>query len=300
MTERQRAAQAAKGRFRLFSGSWGEIQATAVEVDRVDEVLFVAEAPAPRRAGLKDCEDSLDEIVEAMSELLMEFNEMVRRSDSVTHVIYEAAGNPPMPVTHAGICRACGRLGEGLEFESWVRDTFTDWNRLQAGSILCQACQFCFTDQNEVLTAKLGKDKPQRTRNYSHFVIHGEWIPLSKGDKLQMRGLLLACPDVAVIAISGQKHIIFRATPGWWQIEEFSLRPFPDALARSLELVERMYSGGFSKAEIESGRYQHKRILEFGLAAWRDAEESVRPLRGSPVLMLALFLAQKETENNGE
>src|SRR5450759_4504946 len=32
------------GRFRLFSGCRGEIQAAAVEVDRVDEVLFVAEA----------------------------------------------------------------------------------------------------------------------------------------------------------------------------------------------------------------------------------------------------------------
>src|SRR5579863_9811623 len=31
--------------FRLFSGGRGEIQPTAVEVDRIDEVLFVAEAP---------------------------------------------------------------------------------------------------------------------------------------------------------------------------------------------------------------------------------------------------------------
>ena len=31
-----------KWRFRLFSGRRGEVQAAAVEVDRVDEVLFVA------------------------------------------------------------------------------------------------------------------------------------------------------------------------------------------------------------------------------------------------------------------
>src|SRR5271157_5008218 len=31
-------------RFRLFSGCWGEVQGAAVEVDRMDEVLFVAEA----------------------------------------------------------------------------------------------------------------------------------------------------------------------------------------------------------------------------------------------------------------
>src|SRR5712691_9974893 len=37
-------AVATKGRFWLFSGIRGKIQAAAMEVDRVDEVLFVAEA----------------------------------------------------------------------------------------------------------------------------------------------------------------------------------------------------------------------------------------------------------------
>ena len=32
------------GRFRLFSGFWGHVEATAVEVDGVNEVLFVPEA----------------------------------------------------------------------------------------------------------------------------------------------------------------------------------------------------------------------------------------------------------------
>jgi len=43
-------------RFRLFSGCWGEVQCAAVEVDGVDEVLFVAETagrvPHPLNLGV--------------------------------------------------------------------------------------------------------------------------------------------------------------------------------------------------------------------------------------------------------
>ena len=33
-------------RFRLFSGFWGQVQAAAVEVDGVNEVALIAEAPS--------------------------------------------------------------------------------------------------------------------------------------------------------------------------------------------------------------------------------------------------------------
>jgi hypothetical protein len=173
-----------------------------------------------------------------------------------------------------------------------------DWDKLVPGAILCQACQFAFDDASRLLAAHLGKDKPQRMRNYSHFVVGGQWLPLSKGEKRQMADILLhQAPEVAVIAISGQKHLIFRALPGWWQIEEQAARPFPAQLAGALTNVEQLYAGGFAKAEIETGRYAQPRILAFGLDAWRQLETMVQPLRGSLALSLALFLAQKQTEN---
>ena len=215
-----------------------------------------------------------------------------------TQMIYRAAGAPPMAGDIAGTCRTCGSPGQGLLLVAWVRDTFTDHDKLTAGTIICHACQFCFADQNQALTARLGKDKHQRMRNYSHFVFRGEWIPLSKGDKLRMRTILLAVPDVAVVATSGQKHIIFRAQPGWWQIEEQSVRAFPAELARLLPLVEEIYGAGISKAEIESGRYQQRRLLDFGLARWREVESELKPLRGTVRLQLALFLAQKGYEGD--
>jgi hypothetical protein len=199
-----------------------------------------------------------------------------------------------MPGSVVGICRTCGEPGTGLPFEEWVRPTFTDWSRLTIGEITCHACQFCFTDQNEPLTVMTGKDKTQRMRNYSHFVARGIWTPLSKGDKKGMRAQLTMQPEVAVIALSGQKHIIFRSKPGWWQIEEDTYRPFPDALNAALPIVEALYNGGFAKTEIQTGRYIQRRILDFGLSGWDALERRVWAMRGSPVLDLALFLAQKE------
>lgn len=197
-----------------------------------------------------------------------------------------------------GLCRTCGLSGAGATFSEWVKPTFTDWDKLAEGSIICHACQFCFTDQNRDLAQRVGKPDAQRMRNYSHFVVAGEWTPLSKGAKVRMLELLMASPEVAIIAESGQKHIIFRSRLGWWQVEERSHRPFPARLAAALKPVEVLYNGGFSKTEIESGRYSQGRVLAFGVRQWNDNEALIRRLRGGPDFSLALFLVQKgETDD---
>jgi len=109
--------------------------------------------------------------------------------DRVTSIIWNAAQKPPGEAISGGICRVCGDYGNGIPFSDWVRPTFTDWDKILPGDIFCQACQFCFEEQSELLAQLVGKEKPQRMRNYSHFVVDGEWIPLSKGDKAKMQGI---------------------------------------------------------------------------------------------------------------
>lgn len=222
-------------------------------------------------------------------------------SESVTNLIWQAAGAPPMPGSTPGVCRACGAAGVGLPFGRWVRDTFTDRDKLLPGDIICHACLFSFEEASPLLTERTGKDKPQRMRNYSHFVTGGVWTPLSKGQKREMVALLRREPEVVVIATSGQKHIIFRARPGWWQIEEKSSPAFPGALWPLLEVVEALYNGGFGKEEIETGRYTNqRRIIEFGLAEYLRLEAAVRAARGTLALQLAVYLAQKTEEVAGD
>lgn len=127
---------------------------------------------------------------------------------TVTGTIYRAAGAPTMEGDTSGACRLCGVLGVGTSFDSWVKDTFTDWDKLLPGLIICHACQFCTGEATPGLAGKMGKDKPQKMRNYSHFVLDGIWCPLSKGNKAEMRRLLFAGAEVAVIAESGQKHLL--------------------------------------------------------------------------------------------
>jgi hypothetical protein len=198
--------------------------------------------------------------------------------------------------------------GNGLSFDGWVKDTFTDHDKLKPGEIICSDCGFWFEEQSQELAVITGKDKPQKMRNYSHFVIAGKWTPLSKGDKVKMIDLLLgeSFPELAVIAESGQKHIVFRATrnpvgskAGWVQFEEQRLWIIPAELKTLIDTVEAGLLV-FSKGEIESGQYLPYRIVQFGFDKWQSLESVIKPLRGSLFFKLALFLSQRKEIKDGE
>ena len=206
------------------------------------------------------------------------------------------------------ICRFCGSEKSGIDFNVWVKPTFTDHDLLLPGDSVCNDCLFWFEEASADLQSRTGKDKPQRMRNYSHFVVNGEWVPLSKGDKARMLEMLtsLPFPEMAAIADSGQKHIVFRAVrnapgsrAGWVQFEEQRVWIEPDSLCKLVKAIE----GGlivFSKAEIESGQYIPHRIMQFGIAQWQALEAELKPSRGSLFFQVAVFLSQrKEIEDAG-
>jgi len=201
-----------------------------------------------------------------------------------------------------GVCRFCGRQNEGDDFQRWVKPTFTDLDKLLPGDIVCNDCLFWFDERSEKLAMLVGKEKPQRMRNYSHFVVGGEWIPLSKGNKARMSEVLLGepFPELAAIAESGQKHIVFRATrnpaggrAGWVQFEEQTIWIEPGELKSLLEVVEQLHSI-FSKTEIQSGSYLPYRVIQFGLQEWQALENSIKPQRASLFFNLVVFLAQRK------
>ena len=108
---------------------------------------------------------------------------------SVAHLLYYAAGAPSYPADTHGMCRICGEDTHGVQFSAWVRDTFTNHDKLRPGTILCPACQFLFDESSTLLQAQTGRDKPQRMRTYSHLVHDGVWHALHKGQKREMRKL---------------------------------------------------------------------------------------------------------------
>lgn len=218
-----------------------------------------------------------------------------------TDMIYRAAGSPAMSANIKGICALCGgALHRGILFADWVRDSFMDYDKLKPGAIICAACQFCCDDSSVTLQEKLRRDKPQRMRNYSHLIVDGKWLAFHKGQKAEMLALLISAPcEVAVLALSGQKHILFRARRGWWRVEEQAIFPRPAELADTAAAAAELLSGGFSKHEIESGQYLQHRIQKFGMARWRGIEISLAQRRQRAIFYLALWLAQKKEDGNG-
>jgi len=221
---------------------------------------------------------------------------------TATQVLYDAAGRPDVGAEpHGGLCYLCG--GEMTAGKPAVLpQTFMDYDRVRCpeSDYICDACWFSMAEQSLELARLVGKDRPQRMRNYSHFVVDGVWVPLSKGDKRGMYSLLQQSPELAVIALSGQKHIVFKAQPGRWQMEEQPLLPDPERLAWLMERVEALYNGGFAKSEIESGNYSTRRIMAYGVDPWAALEAEVQGARGSALFELAMFLCQKMEEDNGQ
>lgn len=214
---------------------------------------------------------------------------------TVSQIIYDAAGRPGVGAEERrGTCYLCGGwmdFGVPAKFPA----TFVDYDKAHAQSdYICDACAFCMSERSEVLMHKVGKDKPQCMRNYSHFVLGGEWIPLSKAQKREQYEILTRRPEVAIVAVSGQKHLIFRAQPGFWQVEEQRILPDPLGLAIVMNKVRQLYWSGFSKREILTGDYATNRIIKCGADRWQELESQIKPWRGSVLLELAVFLVQKE------
>lgn len=222
--------------------------------------------------------------------------------------LWQIAGQPEMKGEQPGWCRICGNEGIGLSFVAWVRDTFTDHDKLRDGDIICHACQFLFDEASEILRQRVGKDKLQRMRNYSHFVVNDVWYPLSKGDKDRMKHYLFGeeLPQLAVIAESGQKHILFRAMwnqpgrndYGYIQFEEHGAFINRRTLRDLLSPVEELYQC-FNKEAIETGRYNSNYIMKCGIDWWQSLEKQIQKHRNTLLLQIALFLAKKGEMNDG-
>lgn len=227
---------------------------------------------------------------------------------TATRMLYAAAGSPPVAAQDAtGPCWLCGLPlpDAGVPTKDAIKPTFMDHDkaRCPASRHLCPGCAWSFSEA----VPMAGRDKPQRLRNYSHIVQNGVWQCLSKAQKAEMRAALCqppAGPWLGVIAVSGQKHIIFRAPVAEGrdnaviQVEEARVAYAPDDLAALATAVTTLLNLDFSKAEIADGHYLTHRIARAGLAVWREHEERIRPRRGTALLDLAVFLAQKETTND--
>lgn len=201
-------------------------------------------------------------------------------------------------------CRLCGTKSEdGVEFDRWVKPTFTNFDKLYQGEIICNSCLFWFNEQDADLAKKVGKEKPQRMRTYSHFIKNGVWTPYLKDKKFEMFEQLTVFPfpELAVISDFGQKHLVFRAKRnkcggqnGWVQFEEMSFYLIVDEFLKTYQLVNELYQY-FNKEEISIGIYNNYNQLELlGIEKFVQLEIVMKGLRRSNLFQLCLFFVKKD------
>jgi hypothetical protein len=196
-----------------------------------------------------------------------------------------------------GICRITGKESTGINFDGWVKDTFTDHAYLYPGQIISNEALFSFEESSELIAQKVNKEKPQRFRTYSHIVANGEWYVLTKAQKKEIYELILNNePDVCVISDSGQRHLLFKHKIGTWQFEDQHIKRDKKTLAKIKLIGDELISNNFSKAEVLSGNFVQHRIMKYGVKKWLLAENELRRDRGSAIFDLGIWLSQKQGE----
>ena len=223
---------------------------------------------------------------------------------------------PPAPRRgqRFGASTACWLCGGPTAGVGWPRvtalpDTFTNHNLAAspASDAICQACMFCqskatwetYVDAHPAMGLKKGHAMSWR------FYSHAAWGTMHHEcpQRARWRALLLdppAAPFLYVIAVSGQKHLIFRGTVASDRdrfpvlLEETTVWVDRARWRACLDAVETLYALGFAKEGILTGRYHQATMRTVGLARWRAAERALAPWRRRPRdLDLALHVAQR-------
>lgn len=200
-------------------------------------------------------------------------------------IIYEDVDTVPVNDKY---CWLCGQPtdGQGVPTTKAIKPTFTnkDLARAPESKSVCADCVFCLSQKElrfySILATETGMMHPGRA---------------------EIKALLLNPPEppfVLTIAVSGQKHLTFRARVAYSreqfpvQFEEMQVIVQPEQLAQLLDPIENLYTV-FSKDEILTGRYSQGRMRQIGLTTFQQLENQIADKRGSRLFELAVFVAQK-------
>jgi len=214
-------------------------------------------------------------------------------------LVYSFGSNGLKYGSDKGVCRITGKESEGIIFDKWVKDTFTDLGSLKPGTIISNEALFCFDEASEIIQKKTGKEKLQRFRTYSHIICNNEWHCCTKADKKKIFELICAGAELVCLTDSGQKHVLFKHKPGMWQLDEIFIIPDIDLLKLLHSQMCELMKVGFSQTEILTGNYISNRVLKAGLQVWKELDEPIKKHRGSQIMEFAgwmLFIDEESKQ----
>lgn len=216
-------------------------------------------------------------------------------------IVYKLAAHRKKYGNTKGVCCITGKESEGIPYAKWIKETFTDIASLKPGTIVSNEALFCFDESSEIVQKQTGKEKPQRFRTYSHLVANNTWYALTKADKRLMFDIIVnRNPQVVCLSESGQKHLLFKNIPGYWQLESKLMLPNLPLFKHIHKNMCALLDLKFSQAEIISGNYINYRIAKCGLAEWQSYEKELKPYRGNQIFNFAAFLMFNSKNESNE
>lgn len=224
--------------------------------------------------------------------------------------LYQAAGEPQIPgrelIEVDDNCYLCGqRMTTGSQTKEQFKRTWTahDTANSPGSQFVCPACVWCLSEK----ATHPDEPKPFKMRTKTHLVIGNQWTVWGLGDKSAMTQLLLNPPAGQwMLAICDSplsaSHSVYRApinTGGNWVVSLGSLwvAGNPSRLQSLLDPIGILYNAGHTKTQILSGDYNLNQINNQGQNEWASCEAAIGSYRNKPLFDLAVFLIQKEEEN---
>lgn len=218
-------------------------------------------------------------------------------------------------------CWLCGGPTHGI---GWPRkvgipETFTDHALAKClpSEAVCQPCvalsrssgwqQFAAQHPGQGYWLTFPTKEGKKPRDFNWLYASHVFTPdrHESPDRPRWRELLLGPPTppfVFVMAESGKKQLIFKSRLSnsknryWLQTDDdMTLLIRRNVVIELFDVFEALYSLGFSKDSIVTGRYHSGQLAKVGLAAWHPLEQAMRPFRTAAPneLRAVAFCAQK-------
>ena len=215
----------------------------------------------------------------------------------VCEIIYKIGADDKVYGDINGICRVTGQESKGILFDEWVKSTFNDWAYLKPGNIISNEALFCFEERSELIQRKVGKDKPQRFRTYSHIIWEKKWYCVTKAKKEFIYDAIVNGAEIVSLTDTGQKHIFFKHRLGMWQLDDLFVKPDILIFKQLHKTMCDLMRLGFSQGEIITGQYKSNRIILAGPENWRKLEKEINKFRGHGIFDFAawmLFISEED------
>lgn len=208
-------------------------------------------------------------------------------------------------------CFYCGLPCSGeLATKQYVASTFNDW-----ATVGCpnsdRVCRGCMVALDEKLLLP-GKDRPQKTRNYSWLTMASDRQHFSKADIAALRGICLdppLPPWALTIATSGQRHLLYKtpvnmsAGPEWTVLLENERVTYrPDDLTQRLALLLPIVAA-VGKIAPAAGPLELSHVMAIEQLVGESATELAaawEAVRDEPLSRLALFLSPNREDSLDE